>query len=762
MIGRSARCMWSIKPWQPGGIVLLGVVMWLASCSYDSSLTDVECDSDGQCGQGVICDEGYCVPETESECEGENEECSGECVDLSSHREHCGQCGLQCEADQVCEEGLCVSEGGEECEDDDETWCAGQCVDVMASEDHCGQCDTACPQLPEELEGDGYVECREGNCQFGCDAEDAQLCGVEEKTDGDVGFDNAQCVDVMNSVEHCGECDNACSAVALGDVWCDEGVCEVACVDEEGIEECDGDCVDVLDDEEHCGACGNDCGDQQICRQGQCLELPECDPEAEPFGGGSGGPDEPYAICAPKHLRNIDVEEEWEASFALVDDIDFGGEDPLAPIGRGDYSGTFPIGEWSDRFEGNFWGYGFAIKNLTIEGGGEDRTGLFGFLTTTASVTDVRLVSPLVDGENLVGALAGRNQGEVKGVTVVDGDVDGAAIVGAIIGRNQGVVESTVVEDTAVVGGDQVGGIAGRNEVGVEMSLVEDTTVTGAGRVGGAVGRNEGSVVDVTVLGSKSVGTSRVGGAVGSDLGGLQGVWTDGVEVEASGEAAGGLLGAGLSDIEGCHASAQVSGHDVVGGLVGRTAGDVVESSARGSVSADGERIGGLVGRLRAVQQTYGGYSQPSIYRSYADVDVDAAQSEQVGGLVGRSEGHIYDSYSLGTVSGGDVVGGLVGFMWREGVTMGPALSDVYRSYVWGETTGQDVVGGLVGERLDVGGDDMPQVHDSYWNVTVSVEDSDGGEPLEQNEFSTVDNFTTWEFGDVWEMGSERPVLGWE
>ena len=167
------------------------------------------------------------------------------------------------------------------------------------------------------------------------------------------------------------------------------------------------------------------------------------------------------------------------------------------------------------------------------------------------------------------------------------------------------------------------------------------------------------------------------------------------------------------------------------------------------------------MGRVH-VEEVWGQYEQSTLSNSYATGDVDADQSEQVGGLVGRNEGNITNSYSLGDVTGQAEVGGLVGYMWREDLAYGPTLSSVTHCYSFGEVEGQSDTGGLIGLRRDVGGSFFPEVTSSYWNVTDNVDVSDGGESLTAGEFDESDNFVGWDFASVWEMGAERPVLRWE
>ena len=208
-------------------------------------------------------------------------------------------------------------------------------------------------------------------------------------------------------------------------------------------------------------------------------------------------------------------------------------------------------------------------------------------------------------------------------------------------------------------------------------------SVTGRDGVGGLAGNSNGRVDNVSLSGEVG-GESEVGGMVGRNLGG---------SIVASG------------------ALGEVTGRAFVGGLVGENDGLVDRSFAEvmvvGSGSDDSEsyHVGGLVG-----------YNTDKVYNGYAIGSVSGENN--VGGLVGAngigsdSNGRIVNSYASGAVSGIGAVGGLVG---RNEV--GAA---VLTSYALGEVSGSNRVGGLAG--LNNG-----TVSDTYASGGVSAQSRVGG-----------------------------------
>ncbi len=113
----------------------------------------------------------------------------------------------------------------------------------------------------------------------------------------------------------------------------------------------------------------------------------------------------------------------------------------------------------------------------------------------------------------------------------------------------------------------------------------------------------------------------------------------------------------GSSTVITSSSSADVSGYENVGGLVGYNDDDklITGSSATGNISGEGEEVyylGGLVG------ENYG-----TVTESHASGDVTGGtDSYYLGGLVGDNENEINTSYAIGNIEGYEDIGGLVGY----------------------------------------------------------------------------------------------------
>jgi len=185
-----------------------------------------------------------------------------------------------------------------------------------------------------------------------------------------------------------------------------------------------------------------------------------------------------------------------------------------------------------------------------------------------------------------------------------------------------------------------------------------------------------------------------------------------------------------------------ITGNDMVGGLIGHNyEGTVSNSYSTGSVTGNGD-VGGLVGE------------NGNISNSYSTVNVIGYYD--VGGLVGGLwEDTVSNCYSTGNVTGYEYVGGLVGYIIR---------STVSNSYSTGSVTGNTSVGGLVGVHYGT-------VTYSFWDTETSGQaTSGGGTGKNTAEMQDIDTFTDtetegldepWDIIAVANSGTRNPSYVW-
>ena len=207
--------------------------------------------------------------------------------------------------------------------------------------------------------------------------------------------------------------------------------------------------------------------------------------------------------------------------------------------------------------------------------------------------------------------------------------------------------------------------------------------------------------------------------------------------------------------------SANVTGQNYTGALIGSVYGTLLDASYSTGSVAGNDNVGGLVGHSSGASGASG-----IIQRSYSTASVTGS-GQLIGGLAGSFGGAIKASYATGAVTGADYVGGLVG-SFSGGITA---------SYFTGSATG---TGGNVGGLMALNSFGVGTITDSYWNVTTSGiaddNNADTGEgkttsqlqsPTQTNGYAGI--YANWNLNldstaggdDPWDFGtaSEYPAL---
>jgi len=274
----------------------------------------------------------------------------------------------------------------------------------------------------------------------------------------------------------------------------------------------------------------------------------------------------------------------------------------------------------------------------------------------------------------------------------------------------------------------------------------------------GLFGMTDGAVIKNTVLtGVDVTGDDEIGGLIGKAVNSTLTDCTVLGDVLGNDDNVGGLIGLSAdTDVSGCSFAGDVTGNSNTGGLIGRaqfaslTNKSIKKSWSTGTVTSDGDDVGGLIGEANyAVDSCYStstisstdpggdsfyggliGYITASVSNSHATGSVTASGST-IGGLIGEAQNcNITECYATGNASGVNEIGGLVGFYDNDAATQTCKISDCY---AMGNATGTGVdVGGLIGEnQLDV--------TRSYSTGSVTGTSSQGG-LIGNNTSGTVTN----------------------
>ena len=461
------------------------------------------------------------------------------------------------------------------------------------------------------------------------------------------------------------------------------------------------------------------------------------------YGGGTGEPNDPYQIRDANHMQAIGADvNDWDKCFKLMADIDLSA-----------YTGAQfnVIGYWKSvednaAFTGVFDGNGHEISNFTYQSSSM-YTGLFG----CADNAEIKNLG-LRDVNIMSGSSAGSLVGSMQSGTVSNCYVQGGVIsiwgycFGGFIGWNSGYVRDC---HTSI-------SIRYRGGTG-------NLSYTG---IGGLIGYNTGTVSNCSAMGDISHGgATGVGGLVGAHTSGTITDCSSSSTLSGGGYYIGGLVGYNDRTIRRCFASGDVSGNTFCGGLVGLNGnrrvdrpsnGRIENSYATGDVSGT-SYVGGLVGRQRGDDDGNRSY----IIQCYSTGDVTGTD-DYVGGLAGENDqSTISNSYSLSSVTGDYMVGGLIGRNYGDI----HSRSYVANCYSAGRVTGTTYVGGLVGWHYWNGPTDC------FWDVNSSGQATSAGysgvvgKTTAEMQMQSTFTEAGWDFiTPIWDIceGTNYPKLTWQ
>lgn len=272
-----------------------------------------------------------------------------------------------------------------------------------------------------------------------------------------------------------------------------------------------------------------------------------------------------------------------------------------------------------EQFGGTLDGRGYTISNLTIHRPSTNNVGLFGELTGTASITNLKFENVDITGGQYVGTLSGIGAGNISYVDVYSGNVSGQTnYTGGLVGsQNNGTISNCILALDSVKGNESVGGIVGIVYSGTLTKCGTKTNVTGKECVGGVIGN---------------------------------------VSINSSTSAA---------YIQEVFGNVQIIGNKDLGGIVGRIETlansklSLKNSYSKGAINGTNTNAGGLVGSVSTV-----GAANIEFYALYTALDI-LEKGLTSGGCIGYT-----DIAITSTVSFSDC-------FWEKDLAPGEELKDV-------------------------------------------------------------------------------------
>jgi uncharacterized protein (TIGR02145 family) len=453
-------------------------------------------------------------------------------------------------------------------------------------------------------------------------------------------------------------------------------------------------------------------------------------------------------------------------------------------VGWENWASKSPANKWTPIgtkdsmciFNGIFDGINYIVSGVYINNT-SNAQGLFRNVDSSGIIKNLGVVASYIKGNFSIGGLVGGyNQGTISNSHFI-GSVIGDTAVGGLVGGNLGTINNSY-SNSKVTGTANIGGLTGFNGVkGVINNSHSIGIMTGNLWIGGLVGENGGDINNSYSTGTVK-GVKPVGGLVGLNIKG--GINNSYATVSVMGEKfVGGLVGLNNeeSKINSSYSTGIVIGKTAVGGLVGyNNKSNVNKSYSTGTVTAEDCLVGGLVGQNNEgeISNSYstgtvtaedwgagglvGQNDKGKISKSYS-IGAVTVVNFNVGGLVGANGGDIDNSYSSGTVKGGESVGGLVGQNHSIGGfvnSYGDIVSDISIGTIINSYSISEVIGGISNVSGLVGDNEGDKVINSYYESQIGEGPSyyykGDGKTMAQMKQRTT--FKNWDFNKIWGIKS--------
>jgi hypothetical protein len=296
---------------------------------------------------------------------------------------------------------------------------------------------------------------------------------------------------------------------------------------------------------------------------------------ANAFAGGNGSAGSPYQIASWQDLDNM--RNNLGAYYVLTTDLSSASTGYNTYAGSAAHSGAgwAPIGDNNNKFTGSFDGDGHTLAGMVVAQPGTNYVGLFGYLSSGATVQNLTIQDPSFSGAANAGGLTGYSDGTVSQVHIVNPTITTVAEdAGGIAGKATGNITLSSVDGGSVTSGAAWGGgITGWQASGTISRSWTNTAVSGLNDVGGIVGYGQNASISNCYaagdVSSPSLSENSFGG-----LAGVGGTITNSyaagnVTIAGIGYNTGGLFGEGGATIRNDFAVGTVTSTGPMGGFVG-------------------------------------------------------------------------------------------------------------------------------------------------------------------------------------------------
>ncbi|MFP5492343.1 MAG: hypothetical protein ACLGG0_12635 [Bacteriovoracia bacterium] len=266
-----------------------------------------------------------------------------------------------------------------------------------------------------------------------------------------------------------------------------------------------------------------------------------------PYAGGMGTAERPYLICSGAQFLKLPVTSPI-MHFKLLADVNLnpfskglttqGTETYFSCLEEG--SNFLPIGKNTadcgvsagTDFSGSFDGNNHSVTGMRIRLEDLDYVGMFGIMTGSGGIRNLKLLKSEISGRSYVGALVGSStsNGTFSGIEVTNADIEARDDGSNLYGENAGGVFGSIFNATltnissrrSFIRADRVnaGGIAGTmDSVTASYLFASGTVEARENQVGGIAGNTVSPTISNSRFEGYISGDNLLGGLIGNSVG---------------------------------------------------------------------------------------------------------------------------------------------------------------------------------------------------------------------------------------------------
>ncbi|MBR5297300.1 MAG: hypothetical protein IKU29_05470, partial [Parabacteroides sp.] len=357
----------------------------------------------------------------------------------------------------------------------------------------------------------------------------------------------------------------------------------------------------------------------------------------------------------------------------------------------------------SQKFAGVYDGSYYSLNNITING--KDSAGIFTTLTNGATIKNLTLNHVSLSNGKKMGAIAGVSEYTVKLSNLeISGNISGTEAIGGLIGSVNGdLYLHDISINSSILGSNNVGGLIGclKGYCSIHTFNISSSFRVGSDNVSNSnKSENVGGIIGCVDNGTFYIQNANIIHTSSKD---------DNLKIVTGSTNVGGFIGnikklGNPSTIIHSKVISPIHTNNYGGGFIGQANLNnelSITDCQSCPIMKQGNYIGGIIGKLAYYSENLLSFSNNNVVAS-DNSDITISGGDYVGGLFGflevKSLSLQGENYIMTNIKGNANVGGLVGKMYKSELNIGTPLYGKAGTTITGlYIEANTIAGGIVG-----------------------------------------------------------------